>query len=171
MARLEQHSLKSSMLAGCPRKALPLLAVNHISFAVPQPRQTATFFESVLGFRRLRRPAAIASRVDGAWVCGMGLEIHFVQPSERNLTRKSRAAAAAAAAHNGGDAIDTRNDHLSFLCTDEREDSAFERIIQTLQQSNVQFATYLFPEDDLKQIFFCEPSSGILIEVSTNPKC
>ncbi|PXF45420.1 hypothetical protein BWQ96_04835 [Gracilariopsis chorda] len=163
MARLEQ-SVQSRILAGYPRKALPLLAVNHISFAVPQPRQTANFFEKVLGFKRLRRPAAIADRVDGAWVCGMGLEIHFVEPSECNLARKARRA-------HSRKGIDTRNDHLSFLCTDDTEDSGFERIMQTLEQSNVEYATYAFPEDNLKQLFFCEPSSGILIEVSTNPKC
>ncbi|CAN8077264.1 unnamed protein product [Agarophyton chilense] len=156
----------SKLLQGYPSRALPVLGINHISFAVPQPLHTARFFETVLGFKPLKRPASIAKAVDGAWICGLGLEIHFIQSTERALLRQRPPAA-----RTRRGTIDPRNDHVSFLCTDRDGDSDFERIIASLQQDGVEYVTRCFDEDHLKQLFFCDPTSGLLIEVSTSAMC
>lgn len=155
-----------------PAVSLPLISVNHISFAVPFPRKTASFFVNVLGFKILKRPDAFEKSFDGAWVCGMGLEVHFIQP-----TAPSPSATKLHHVHDrllNADPnlpIDPRNDHLSFLCTQGSPNSAWDTIVRMLEEANVRYIERSFPKDDLRQLFFCDPTSGILIEISTNPKC
>lgn len=129
-------------------QTLPLMAVNHISFAVPSPQDTARFFEKLLGFKRLKRPAAFENSFDGAWVCGMGLEVHFVQPTSSKRTNRSNRLS------NVGKnlPIDPRNDHLSFLCTDRGENSPWRRVVDTLKAWDVRYVERNFPEDDLRQV-------------------
>lgn len=125
--------------ASPPHPQLPLTSVNHISFAVPRPQETAAFFQRVLGFARLARPAAFEETFDGAWVCGMGLEIHFIA----GAGPRARAAR-----------IDPCSDHLSFLSRDAADPAAsdFVRVRDTLAQASVPFLERDFPRDNLRQV-------------------
>lgn len=162
MATSEQGGVAVSVAASVPNTnpsptfapfspgALPLTSVNHISFAVPSPRQTADFFHRVLGFKRLPRPQAFEETFDGAWVCGMGLEIHFIQPTPDANPRRHTAAIPA----EGRKAIDPRSDHLSFLCRrhpDPRQ-SDWHRVVETLKRCDVDFLERSFPGDNLRQV-------------------
>lgn len=120
--------------------------------AVPNPQRTANFFQQVLGFRRLRRPPSF-DVFDGAWLCGLGMEIHLIQQ------RTNRAAPSL------GDNLDPRADHISFLTPD------IDIVSCELKKRQVKYAQSEFQADGIRQLFFREPSSAILIEVSDNPMC
>jgi catechol 2,3-dioxygenase-like lactoylglutathione lyase family enzyme len=45
--------------------ALPLRALNHISWLVKDVKESATFYESILGFVRIKRPESF--EFEGAW--------------------------------------------------------------------------------------------------------
>lgn len=148
MARLEDSTLIKSPF---PISKLPLVSVNHISFAVPSPKQTAKFFEQVLGFSIITRPQAFKTSFDGAWVCGMGLEIHFIQPitpSPVNLNRNNDRLSNIMA----DIPIDPRNDHLSFLCSDQGPNSPWEQVIYMLEKAKTKYLERSFPQDDLRQV-------------------
>lgn len=189
---------------------LPLRTFNHISYAVPSPLESAQFFERVLGFTQISRPSEL--KTEGAWICGMGVEIHFIlQPANsypRFLDTKSVT-------------INPRADHLSFLCP--YTEVHWKCLRDALTKDNIQFLERHLPKSDLRQvrhslsvqipwerwsgkvgkgtqrggcsrtdccfhsflvlfwspvmrvrtlqIFFRDPSSGLLVEISSNPKC
>lgn len=155
MARTDQQHAVVLATPKIPQATLPLISVNHISFAVPQPRQTADFFQSVLGFKKLRRPAAFVDSFDGAWVCGMGLEIHFIQPTHPNSNAVIHRVHDRLRNASADQPIDPRNDHLSFLCVDSGPTSAWDSVIRMLKEADVKYVERCFPEDDLKQVSFC----------------
>jgi len=133
---------------------LPLVQVNHVSYAVPSPLITARFFEKVLGFKRLRRPLSFETDFDGAWLCGLGMEVHLIQETENAPSPPSSPTTKT---------LDPRANHISFLTEN------IDTVIVALKRRNVSFEE--FAPDDIRQLFFKEPSSGILIEISDNPKC
>jgi catechol 2,3-dioxygenase-like lactoylglutathione lyase family enzyme len=45
--------------------ALPLRALNHISWIVEDVSQSAAFYEAILGFVRIKRPESF--EFEGAW--------------------------------------------------------------------------------------------------------
>lgn len=118
---------------------------------MPNPSNTAAFFEQVLGFRRLRRPPSFDS-FDGAWLCGLGMEVHLIQ-QRTNISDRI------------ANELDPRADHISFLTPD------IDLVSCELRKRNVKYVQNEFEADAIRQLFFREPSSGILIEVSDNPMC
>lgn len=148
-----------------PLERLPVMSINHISFAVPLPQLTANFFHKVLGFRILKRPVSFES-FDGAWICGMGLEIHFIAvPHDRDINLPNRRQAL------GQDRlqnlehdkeIDPRNDHLSFLCTDTEVDSPYQIVKRTLSNNDVRYVEREFPKDDLRQVRLSSSSPSVV---------
>ena len=118
---------------------LPLVMINHVSYAVPQPQVTAQFFEDVLGFKRIKRPESFQNSFDGAWLCGMGVEIHLVQPHRKKLLKNERFP-------RTFDEIDPRSDHLSFLCND------MDSVISALKKWNAKYLQREFHEDKLRQV-------------------
>lgn len=137
---------------------LPLVQVNHVSYAVRSPLITARFFEKVLGFKRLRRPLSFETTFDGAWLCGLGMEIHLIQETENAPPSPPSSPTA-----SNNNTLDPRANHISFL-TENIDD-----VILALKCRNVAFQE--FAPDNIRQLFFKEPASDILIEISDNPKC
>lgn len=136
-------------LARIPRRPLPIRSVNHISFAVPSPSKTAEFFQTVLGFKLLPRPQAFEETFDGAWLCGMGLEIHFIQPTPGSRSRRPLVPVQLKER-----AIDPRSDHLSFLCQwhPDPSNSDWHYVLETLDRHGVNYLERTFPQDDLRQV-------------------
>lgn len=122
---------------------LPLVTVNHISFAVPYPKLTASFFVKVLGFQELNRPPFLDT-VDGAWICGLGIELHFIEKKADNLVSRPLTRFPSSLCD---DPIDTRNDHLSFLSADH-----FDAIVDVLKSFTVKYVVRKFPGEDLRQV-------------------
>lgn len=67
------------------------------------------FFVQVLGFQRIQRPSSFDS-FDGAWVCGLGLEIHFIQKD--NISDSSCRSVSRLDNITSDQPIDPSNDHL-----------------------------------------------------------
>lgn len=163
MAR-STHSPASHTLPPSLPSKLPLRSINHITYAVPHPSITASFFERVLGFRRLPRPETF--KVDGAWICGMGVEIHFILQPPNSYPRASRTT------YSADEPLNPCADHLSFLCPySEDNPHDWNLVLKTLRGADIQLLERHFEERDLHQVFFKDPSSGLVIEVSTNPQC
>lgn len=139
MARLELARLPETQPPSFQTiKPLPILSVNHISFAVPSPIATSKFFQSTLGFRSLPQPDIAAFRTS-EWLCGMGLEIHFVK--RQAISERLRQVD-----------LDPRNDHISFLCPDTGLGSPWGRVVDMLEASDVHFIERQFPDINMRQV-------------------
>lgn len=126
-------------IVSTPVGRLPLITINHVSYAVPEPQVTAHFFEQVLGFRRLKRPDSFEKAFDGAWLCGMGVEIHLIQPKTADFSGSFPKTIAA-------DDIDPRSDHLSFLCND------MDVVTAALEEWEVKYVESEFRENGMRQV-------------------
>ncbi len=82
------------------------------------------------------------------------MEIHLIQ-QRTNPTCNKRLATE----------LDPRADHISFLTPD------IGKVSCELTKRDVEYVQSEFHDDGIRQLFFREPSSGILIEVSDNPMC
>eukprot|EP00177_Eucheuma_denticulatum_P001465 GFKZ01002632.1.p1 GENE.GFKZ01002632.1~~GFKZ01002632.1.p1 ORF type:complete len:155 (-),score=3.24 GFKZ01002632.1:547-1011(-) len=124
---------------------LPLRSINHITYAVPQPSTTASFFETVLGFKRLPRPDSF--NVDGAWICGMGVEIHFILQPSNSYPRSSRTTC------TSDEPLNPCADHLSFLCPYSKDSqNDWNLVLKTLRGAGIQLLERHFEERDLHQV-------------------
>lgn len=86
-------SSTSSSAPSCtppPPKPLMLKALNHISRVCADVEATSRFYQSILGFRRIKRPGDLS--FNGAWLFSdlLGLGIHLIQgnPVRRSLDLK-----------------------------------------------------------------------------------
>ncbi|GAB0495352.1 hypothetical protein MMPV_006652 [Pyropia vietnamensis] len=142
-------STPASLVAA--RAALPLRRLNHISFTVREPEATATFFEAVLGYTRIVRPRSFDPA--GIWLgWGVdrwgrgepsGLQVHLI--AGRPLARPVD--------------VQSDRDHLSFEADD------VEAVAACLRDRGIPFLDEVFPSEGLRQLFFHEPSSHIMVEV------
>lgn len=141
------------------RAALPLRRLNHISFTVQDPEATAAFFEAVLGYTRIVRPRSFDPA--GIWlgwgvppadqwagqgrygVALSGLQVHLI--AGRPLSRPAD--------------VQSDRDHLSFEADD------VEAVAACLRDRGISYIDEVFPHEGLRQLFFHEPSSRIMIEV------
>lgn len=130
---------------------VPLRTFNHISYAVPSPIETANFFEHVLGFNRIPRPTELNSEAEGAWICGMGVEIHFILQLPNSLPRGLDVNSAP---------INTRADHLSFLCP--FSEVHWNAVRDTLKSAGIQFVDRTLPTRDLHQVSGFEQRRSVM---------
>lgn len=120
---------------------LPLRSVNHVTYAVPSPRDTAAFFERTLGFKRLDRPETLIP--DGAWICGMGMEIHLILCTDDAYPRQT----------NSVSMFEPRADHISFLCPYSKEDSsAWRTTLAVLKDAGVPYYQRHIKERDIHEV-------------------
>ncbi|EME30733.1 uncharacterized protein Gasu_19720 [Galdieria sulphuraria] len=120
--------------------ALSIRSLNHVSFSVPEPVKTGRFFCDILGFRVVRRPNF---NFDGIWLYSYGIQIHLIQGTalERPNTLKPN------------------TDHISFEADD------LTNIQNHLDSFNIPYLLESHETEKLRQLFFKEPHSGIMIEI------
>lgn len=92
--------------------------------------QTENFFVDVLGFSRIRRPASLGERFEGAWLCGLGLELHLIE----------HPATATASLPCAPPELDPQADHLSFLSHD------IDAVSAALREREIDFVKQDLPE-------------------------
>ncbi len=128
-----------------PATPLPTVGLHHLSYSVADVEGCQAFYEQVLGFQALERPAM---GFPGAWLLRNGLQIHLIggqghqPPDER--------------------AISSRDDHIAFASDDLRA------VEQALQAHGVAYRENIQGGSGLRQLFFHDPE-GRTIEVAEYP--
>ncbi|PAN39329.1 hypothetical protein GQ55_7G228200 [Panicum hallii var. hallii] len=92
---------------GAAGPALPLVRLNHVSFQCASVEESAAFYQRVLGFQLVTRPASLD--FGGAWLHRYGMGIHLLQRgSDPDAPPVARPPAA----------INPKGNHISFQCAD-----------------------------------------------------
>lgn len=124
---------------------LPLSSLNHVSFVCKSVTASTKFYETVLGFRLVKRPSSFD--FEGAWLFNYGIGIHLLQcqPSDV-LPEKTE--------------INPRDNHISFQSPDIR------KVEKALQESNIKYEKRLVEDGGLyvDQLFFHDPD-GYMVEI------
>ncbi|KAK2979773.1 hypothetical protein RJ640_016305 [Escallonia rubra] len=130
-------------------EALPLLSLNHVSLLVRSVWDSVRFYEDVLGFCLIQRPASF--NFHGAWLYNYGIGIHLLENESiddedytMNVTRP----------------INPKENHMSFQCTD------VELVKKRLEAMGMRYVTAVVEEDGIKvdQVFFHDPD-GYMVEI------
>jgi len=133
--------------------ALPLENyVHHVSLLCPDIAASESFYTSLLGFEKIKRPRSFD--FDGVWLRKGSISLHLIQP--RDGQRWSRKHV------NGGEVeIDSRSDHLSFIST-----VPLDTIEEILVSKGIRYERQWLKEGDVvvEQIFLHDPSH-FLIEI------
>jgi catechol 2,3-dioxygenase-like lactoylglutathione lyase family enzyme len=139
---MEQILLESQnkVLGQVKKGALSIRSLNHVSFSVPEPVKTGKFFCEILGFRVVRRPNF---NFDGIWLYSYGIQIHLIE----------------GAALERPNILKPNTDHISFEADD------LTSIQNKLDALNVPYLLEYHERENLRQLFFKEPHSGIMIEI------
>jgi catechol 2,3-dioxygenase-like lactoylglutathione lyase family enzyme len=122
---------------------LPLDSINHLAREVADVDRSVNFYEQVLGFRPIRRPAF---HFRGAWLFGYGVQLHIIEGK----------------VSPPGPAISPRADHVAFHTSDIEGVESALRGLKINYLRNVQGPTGLI------QLFFHDPD-GNHIEVASYP--
>ncbi|KAK1320476.1 hypothetical protein QJS10_CPA03g02126 [Acorus calamus] len=80
--------------------SLPLLSLNHVSFVCRSVRDSAKFYQEVLGFVLVKRPSSF--NFEGAWLFNYGIGIHLLQYSSDTTAPKAHSV------------INPKDNHISF---------------------------------------------------------
>ncbi|RLM75175.1 hypothetical protein C2845_PM15G15940 [Panicum miliaceum] len=89
-----------------PGADVPLVRLNHVSFQCASVEESAAFYQRVLGFQLVKRPASLDFR--GAWLHKYGMGIHLLQRgSDPDAPPVARPPAA----------INPKDNHISFQVT------------------------------------------------------
>ncbi|KAL8520900.1 hypothetical protein ACS0TY_011451 [Phlomoides rotata] len=125
--------------------ALPLLALNHVSFICKSVAKSVQFYEQVLDFVLIKRPSSFD--FEGAWLFNHGIGIHLLQAAENNVPEKKGK-------------INPKDNHISFQCTD------MNLIIKQLEEMQIEYVTAVVTEGGIivDQLFFHDPD-GYMIEI------
>lgn len=153
--------------------ALPLLALNHVSFICKSVVKSVQFYEQVLDFVLIKRPSSFD--FEGAWYATLcsslcfsfcfsqtminrvitncrlfnhGIGIHLLQAAGNNVPAEKKAK------------INPKDNHISFQCTD------MNLIIQQLEDMKIEYVTAVVTEGGIvvDQLFFHDPD-GYMIEI------
>lgn len=122
---------------------LPLQSINHFAHEVADVDRTTAFYQDVLGFRVIRRPAF---NFRGAWLFGYGVQLHVIEgrPPSRDV------------------AVSPRADHIAFH-TDN-----IEAVEARLRDHRINYLRNIQGPTGVVQIFFHDPD-GNHIEVACYP--
>ncbi|KAF9612009.1 hypothetical protein IFM89_037292 [Coptis chinensis] len=128
--------------------SLPLLSLNHISLLCRSVNTSSRFYEEVLGFVLIKRPASF--NFDGAWLFNYGVGIHLLQKSPvqaNDILNELRP-------------INPKDNHISFQCTDIR------LVQDKLEEMGINYATAVVEDGGIRvdQVFFHDPD-GYMIEI------
>ncbi|KAF8704410.1 hypothetical protein HU200_031456 [Digitaria exilis] len=86
--------------------ALPLVRLNHVSFQCASVEASVDFYQRVLGFKLVKRPASLD--FEGAWLHRYGMGIHLLQRGSDSESNDPPLPAARPAA------INPKGNHISF---------------------------------------------------------
>ncbi|KAK1304923.1 hypothetical protein QJS10_CPB11g00904 [Acorus calamus] len=128
------------------RSSLPLLSLNHVSFVCSSVRDSAKFYEEVLGFVLVKRPSSF--KFEGTWLFNYGIGIHLLQcGSSANAPTKPSI-------------INPKDNHISFECTD------MSQVKKKLEKMGIKYVSAIVTEGGVKfdQLFFHDPD-GYMIEI------
>ncbi|WVZ86562.1 hypothetical protein U9M48_033321 [Paspalum notatum var. saurae] len=130
---------------------LPLVRLNHVSFQCESVEASVDFYQRVLGFEPVKRPASLDFA--GAWLHKYGMGIHLLQ---RGLDSGSINAPAAAA--RPPPAINPKGNHISFQCTDMGLMKA------RLGELRLEFVAARVRDGDtvVEQLFFHDPDGNVI---------
>ncbi|TVU15048.1 hypothetical protein EJB05_38548, partial [Eragrostis curvula] len=131
-----------------PDTAVPLVRLNHVSYQCASVEASVHFYQRVLGFQLVKRPASLDFK--GAWLHKYGMGIHLLQ-------RGSVPSAPAVAIPQP---INPKGNHISFQCTDMG-------IMKTrLQDMELEFVATRVQDGEtvVEQLFFHDPD-GNMIEI------
>ncbi|KAK3144121.1 hypothetical protein QOZ80_4AG0309050 [Eleusine coracana subsp. coracana] len=135
-----------------PDTAVPLVRLNHVSFQCSSVEESVCFYQRVLGFELIKRPASLDFK--GAWLHKYGMGIHLLQRGS------VPADSGPAAASRPPPAINPKGNHISFQCTDMG-------LMKTrLHEMELEFVAtrVLDGETVVEQLFFHDPD-GNMIEI------
>ncbi|KAJ3706597.1 hypothetical protein LUZ61_010302 [Rhynchospora tenuis] len=93
--------------------SLPLSSLNHVSFLCMSVENSVKFYQEVLGFELIKRPASL--NFEGAWLHKYGISIHLLQKDTGDSN-----------APNKQSVIIPKSNHISFQC--ENIDMVKERL-------------------------------------------
>ncbi|KAI3892266.1 hypothetical protein MKX03_030668 [Papaver bracteatum] len=126
---------------------LPITSMNHISLLCRSAKESLDFYQNVLGFLPIRRPASF--NFHGAWLFNYGIGIHLLQSENPEKMPKKMN-------------INPKDQHISFQC------ESMTIVEKKLQQKRIDFIQRTVEEDGvyIDQLFFHDPD-GFLIEICT----
>ncbi|XP_026396916.1 uncharacterized protein LOC113291616, partial [Papaver somniferum] len=128
-------------------RPLPITSMNHISLICRSAKKSLDFYQNVLGFLPIRRPASF--KFHGAWLHNYGIGIHLLQSENpENMSKKMN--------------INPKDQHISFQC------ESMTIVENKLQQKGIDFVQRTVEEDGvyIDQLFFHDPD-GFLIGICT----
>jgi len=135
------------MPMNCVGGPLLLTSLNHISLVCKSVEESRNFYEKVLGFVPVKRPASFD--FDGAWLFSYGVGIHLLQSKNpEDLGEKSE--------------INPRDNHVSFQC------ESMQLAERRLQDMRIKYVKRRVEEEGLyvDQLFIHDPD-GFMIEMCT----
>ncbi|CAK9329585.1 unnamed protein product [Citrullus colocynthis] len=125
----------------------PLLikSVNHISIVCSSVEKSLEFYQKVLGFYPVKRPASFTFH--GAWLYNYGIGIHLLQSDDPDNMPNKRV-------------INPKDNHLSF----QSENMAITE--KQLKEMRIEYVKCEVEDDGIfiDQLFFHDPD-GLMIEV------
>ncbi len=124
--------------------ALPLDSINHLAREVADVDRSVDFYQNVLGFRPIRRPAF---HFRGAWLYGYGVQLHIIEGT----------------VPPPGPAISPRADHVAF------HTSNIEGVESALREYKINYLRNVQGPTGMIQIFFLDPD-GNHIEIAHYPE-
>lgn len=119
---------------------LSLQVLNHVARQTKRLPESIRFYQEVLGFRLISRPAF---PFDGAWLYGAGIQIHLIVDDQ---------------SPDPALAVNTRANHIAFAVED------VDAMEETLREHGILYRRNLIPDRQIHQIFFQDPD-GHVIEV------
>nr|XP_019705576.1 uncharacterized protein LOC105043568 [Elaeis guineensis] len=143
---------------------LPLGSLNHVSFLCASIKDSVKFYQEVLGFDLVKRPASLD--FEGAWLYKYGIGIHLLQrgPNSDALAKSS--------------AINPKDNHISFQCTDmgmvrkKLEDMGINFVNGVVKEGNLEVDQVFFhdPDDNMIEICDCQKLPVVPLSFSCLPK-
>ncbi|CAN6229035.1 unnamed protein product [Urochloa humidicola] len=126
--------------------ALPLVRLNHVSFLCASVEESAEFYQHVLGFELVKRPASFDFR--GAWLHKYGMGIHLLQ---RGLDSNAPAPARPPV-------INPKSNHISFQCAD------MGLVKARLMEMKLEFVAARVRDGEtvVEQLFFHDPDGNVI---------
>ncbi|XP_022145034.1 uncharacterized protein LOC111014557 [Momordica charantia] len=127
------------------KNPLRLKSVNHISIVCNSVEKSVDFYQKVLGFCPVKRPASFSFH--GAWLFNYGIGIHLLQSDDPESMPKKRP-------------INPKDNHLSF------QSENMETVEKQLKEMRIEYVKCEVEDDGIlvDQLFFHDPD-GLMIEI------
>ncbi|XP_060668186.1 glyoxylase I 4-like [Ziziphus jujuba] len=133
------------MVGGGDKKTskLPLVSLNHVSFACNSVTESVRFYEDVLGFVLIKRPFSF--NFEGAWLFNYGIGIRLLESAGNSPATKGR--------------INPKDNPIPFQCSD------IKLVTQKLEEMKIQYVTAVVEEGGIQvdQLFFHDPDGYMRI--------